>query len=220
MIKSYDDNIEDCYIGSTKDFKGRKHSHKESCNNENSKRHNIHLYKFIRDNGGWLQFEMKPIEEFICDTKLQAAIREQHWINFYKSDLNSINSFMSDEDKKIYKYEYNETHKEEQKEYRETHKEKRKEYDLINKEKINEQHKEYYEINKDKIKLYNKEYNVINKDKIKEYRRTNEYEEKYKTKNNCECGGKYTNNHKKIHLNSQKHQNYLLNSSKTDNLNK
>ena len=37
MIKCCDDNIEEWYIGSTKDFKGRKHSHKTCCNNETSK---------------------------------------------------------------------------------------------------------------------------------------------------------------------------------------
>ncbi len=140
-IKCGDDNIEGCYIGSTKDFKGRKHSHKSHCNNENDKKYNLRVYKFIRENGGWNEFEMKPIEEFLCDTKLQATIREQYWINFYNSDLNSINSYTSEEQGKIQEKEYYEN----------------------NKDKIKEQNKEYRENNKDKIK----EYYENNKEEIK-----------------------------------------------------
>ena len=187
MIKCCDDNIEGCYIGSTKDFKGRKHQHKTSCNNV--QKYNIHIYKFIRENGGWTNFEMKPIEEFICDTKVQAAIREQHWINFYKSDLNSRNSYTSDEDRKDKITEYYET----------------------NKDKLKDNMKEYYKTNKDNILEHVKEYYESNKDKIKQHQQV---------KNDCICGNTYTNSHKKRHLKTQKHQDYLLNSSNTDNLNK
>ena len=90
--------------------------------NKNVKRYNLRIYKFIGENGGWINFEMKPIEEFNCDTKLQGAIREQHWINFYKSDLNSMGSYKSNEDKKEYQKEYYEVNKDkilqQKKEYR------------------------------------------------------------------------------------------------------
>jgi len=32
-------------------------------------------------NGGWNNWEMIPIEEYLCDTPLQARMREQFWIN-------------------------------------------------------------------------------------------------------------------------------------------
>ncbi len=142
MIKCGDDNIEGCYIGSTKDFKGRKHVHKNNCNNENLQNYNLRLYKFIRNNGGWNEFEMKPIEEFRCDSKLQARIREQYWIEYHKSDLNSNNAYTSEEQGKIQGKEYRANHSE---------------YD-----------KEYYANNQDKIKDYLK----TNKDKIAEYKNT------------------------------------------------
>ena len=39
------------------------------------------LYNTMRENGGWDNFEMIPIEEYLCDTPLQARMREQFWIN-------------------------------------------------------------------------------------------------------------------------------------------
>ena len=110
-----------------------KHQHKNTCNNENSKNYNLNIYKFIREKGGWTNFEMKPIEEFICDTKLQATIREQYWINFYKADLNSKNAHSSDEEKKEHRKVYDEI------------------YTENNKVKIKERKKEYYEKNKNEI---------------------------------------------------------------------
>ena len=49
------------------------------------------------------------------------------------------------------------------------------------------------------FKEYKKEYYDNNKDTIKQ-------------KNNCQCGGFYTNSHKAEHTKTNKHQNYLKNS--------
>ena len=67
--------------------------------------------------------------------------------------------------------------------------------------------KQYYNDNKNKIVDYQKEYRESNKVKIKAYYETNK--EKLKEKFDCECGGKYTHNHKSHHLKTTKHQNYL-----------
>ena len=56
--------------------------------------------------------------------------------------------------------------------------------------------KEYYDQNKDKILKYREEYYDKNKDKMNE-------------KNNCQCGGFYTNSHKSHHIKTIKHQNYM-----------
>jgi len=81
-----------------------------------------------------------------------------------------------------------------------SNKEKRKEYDKEyrekNKEQIKEKNKEYREKNKEQIKEKRKEYYEKNKEIIKE-KKTKKYD--------CECGGKYTYNHKQRHLNSIKH---------------
>ena len=74
-----------------------------------------------------------------------------------------------------------------------------------------EYHKEWSENNKEKLKIYKKEYYENNKDylrgKHKEWHKNNK--ERLSKKNNCECGGKYTNFHKKTHFKTKKHQNYL-----------
>ncbi len=56
-IVSNDLNITECYGGHTTDFKSRRGNHKTRCNNENDKRYNNKLYQFIRNNGGWNNFD-------------------------------------------------------------------------------------------------------------------------------------------------------------------
>jgi hypothetical protein len=134
------------------------------------------------------------------------------------------------------KKEYRETHKEELKEYfknyAEKHKEEKKEYKrkyaAENKEIIAKKNKEFRESNKDKISEKGKEYFEANRDilikKMKKYRENNpdkmkvheaKYIEKRRMKLNeigtlqCECGGKYTENHKKRHEESKKHARFL-----------
>ena len=62
-ISCRDLNVKECYFGSTIDFDRRKRQHKTVCCNENSKGYNYPVYKFIRTNGGWSNFEMSIIEE-------------------------------------------------------------------------------------------------------------------------------------------------------------
>jgi predicted GIY-YIG superfamily endonuclease len=53
VLKCLEEAITDEYVGSTTNYRARKHAHKSSCNNENSKDHNMKIYQFIRANGGW-----------------------------------------------------------------------------------------------------------------------------------------------------------------------
>ena len=84
-----DTSIKDIYIGSTTNFRQRKSQHKNCCNNENNKHYNYRLYKFIRENGGFDNWEMFMIEEFKCENKLQKlklsnvfrVIRTSHNLN-------------------------------------------------------------------------------------------------------------------------------------------
>ena len=58
-----DTNITDCYVGSTTSFRSRKSKHKSNCNKENNKDYNRKVYQFIRDNGGWNNWDMILIEK-------------------------------------------------------------------------------------------------------------------------------------------------------------
>jgi hypothetical protein len=42
----------------------RKWQHKNACNNETYKNYYFNVYKFIRDNGGWDNWDMIEIERF------------------------------------------------------------------------------------------------------------------------------------------------------------
>lgn len=77
------------YIGSTKDWKQRKITHKSACNNTHSSAYNQKIYKIIRDHGGWRMTEATPIEEYECAGKVQACIREEHWRREYEAQMNT-----------------------------------------------------------------------------------------------------------------------------------
>jgi hypothetical protein len=137
-IVSKNENIKDCYVGKTKNFKKRVLDHKSSCNNKNSKEYNFKLYKYIRENQGIDNWEFIEIETNEYDNK-DSAFRERYWIEELKATLNSDIPTRTD-----------------------------KEYYENNKKIINEKSKEYYEKNAEIIKNKVKNYYEKNKDKINE----------------------------------------------------
>ena len=180
-IKSLDPTVDYCYVGSTQNFTKRKCQHKNNCNVIN-KKNNTKLYNTMRENGGWINFQMTPIEEYKCDTPLQARMREQFWIeNIEKNKLNSINAFISAEDrqnqiaeqKKEYRFKNRVQIAEQKKEYRFKNRDQiaelKKEYYFKNRDQIVEQQKEYYFKNRDQIVEQQKEYRFKNRDQKKEY---------------------------------------------------
>jgi len=76
-----DTSITESYVGHTTDITRRKSRHKSACCNQKSRDYNLKLYKNIRENGNWENWEMKPLEEFPCENKIQARIKEQEWID-------------------------------------------------------------------------------------------------------------------------------------------
>jgi len=57
-----DVEIKELYVGSTTSLVKRRYLHKSDCFNANSKRHNFYVYQFIRENGGWDNWEVIQIE--------------------------------------------------------------------------------------------------------------------------------------------------------------
>jgi hypothetical protein len=88
-IVSNDLNVHDVYVGSTTDFSKRKALHKSACNNPSDYRHNLKLYKIIRDNGGWSNFSMLEIEKFKCVDKNEAAARERYHFEQLHANMNN-----------------------------------------------------------------------------------------------------------------------------------
>jgi vacuolar-type H+-ATPase subunit H len=105
---------------------------------------------------------MTPLEEFICESRIQQVIREQYWINKLKPELNCVKAFLSDEERVQQNKEYRETHKEEIKEQNAKYRE-------ANKEEIKERYNKFIQENPDKKKDYQKKYRDTHKEQIKEY---------------------------------------------------
>ena len=132
------------YIGSTKDLRVRMNNHKHNCNNENAKKYNYKIYRTIRNNGGWDNFDMKIITTQNNITKREAEVMEEILRIEFRADMNGKRCYRTEEQKKDYEKDYYEENKTKNLEYQ-------KEYREENKAKIAEQNKEYYEENKAKI---------------------------------------------------------------------
>jgi len=104
------------YFGSTTNFATRKSRHKHSCKNENSPAYNYNLYKTIRANGGWDNFEMCLVEVFACESKQELLIREQFHIDSNRVNVNTRKAFLSIEGRKEYKANHQKVYRENNKE--------------------------------------------------------------------------------------------------------
>jgi len=89
MIKHKTDDTKEFYIGSSFDFKARCRAHKSDCNNENSKRYNLKVYKYIRENGGFNEWEIILLYDYPCKNKYELKLEEQRTVKEYKSTLNT-----------------------------------------------------------------------------------------------------------------------------------
>ena len=115
-----DTDIEEEYVGCTKNFNRRKTSHKSRCNNVKSNSYNLYVYQFIRNNGGFSNWSMIQLELVNYETKRDLEAHERRWIEQLKPKLNKVLPGRT------------------QQEYKED-----------NKDKIKEYKKEYYKNKKD-----------------------------------------------------------------------
>jgi len=180
-IKCNDEDKEFSYIGSTNNYNRRKKEHKKSCINE---KNNYLLYKFIRENGGWANFQMNIIEIIECETQTEARIREQYWLENKKANLNKFNAYSTKEIIKEQRKKYYEQNKEKINQYRnqyyEQNKEKEKKYYEQNKEQYKQYQKQYREKNKEQTKKYYEQKKIYcekNKEKIRQYQK--HYQKQY-----------------------------------------
>ena len=127
-----DENITEIYVGSSVNFKNRIIKHKSRCNNQKCRGYNSKVYQFIRENGGWDNWNMIKIIEVDCEDKNELRYYEQLYISSLNPKLNCHKSYTTEEDRKEY-----------QKEYRKENYEKIKENREINKDKIKQRDKEY-----------------------------------------------------------------------------
>jgi hypothetical protein len=91
-------NITDVYVGHTTNFLKRRTSHKNVCNDEKDKRHNLKVYRMIRQNGGWVNWTMVEVEKFSCSDKNEATKKERYYYELLNSTLNSITPIQTKEE--------------------------------------------------------------------------------------------------------------------------
>ena len=91
-----DECITDIYVGHTTNFIQRKSAHKAACNNQNN---DFKIYKIIRENGGWTNWDMIEIAKYNCKDSTEARIKENEHYNQLKATLNSCPPYV---DKKNY----------------------------------------------------------------------------------------------------------------------
>ena len=127
-LECLDENIKDCYVGSTNDLKRRFRSHRFNCNNKSSNEYNLPVYNYIRDNGGIKNWKILELERFVCDSKIEKLKRERYYIELLESSLN--NQIPSRTHKEYYENNKQDLNKQ------------NKEYNKKNKEHITEQKKQ------------------------------------------------------------------------------
>ena len=185
------------YVGSTTDFTRRKSQHKTVCNSVEHKRYNLKIYKMIRDNGGFDNFNIIVIKEYPCQNKREAEAEEDKVMREMKANMNAIRPYVSREERLQQKRDY------------------QHHYRLENEDRIKEEKKQYRLENKDKIAEYKKQYRLENRDKVnerkKQYRLENrdEINERRKQKITCECGCVLTKRVMGRHQRSKRHRDFV-----------
>ena len=116
-----DFNIKDCYVGHTTDWIKRRSAHKQNSNQPNLKLYNLHLYKFIREHGGWDNWEMIWIKTLNCENAMEARSEERKC----KEELNAT---LNGQVPSRTRQQYREEEQSKIQEYRDNHKEERRQW--------------------------------------------------------------------------------------------
>lgn len=161
LRNKYDLENKYVYIGSTINFNSRYSYHKWSCTNISSLAYNLKKYKYIRENGGWENWEMIKIENYPCKNKRELEKREDEIMLKYENRINHYRCIWTDENKKK---SYNR-------------------YNYENRQKRNEYEKERYKNNKELISAKKKEKItcecgfISRKDKLNRHRKSIKHQE-------------------------------------------
>jgi hypothetical protein len=176
------------YVGHTTNFKGRKAVH--TSKSKIDKDYSLKLYSIIKGNGGWENYYMDIIEEYPCSNKIEAKQREQYWYNELNADMNQLMPYISTEDIKKKRSNYQKKYFLENRDYYSNY---TKQYYAKNPEKMKERAIQYYNVNKEQICKKNKENRIT-----------------------CECGVNIRYADKSKHNKSKLHINFLSTNSTKD----
>ena len=79
--------ITDCYIGITTNLTHMRSNHHRDSKQDNPKL-NQKLYRFIRENGGWSNFQLILIESYPCQNKEELIMKLREYIENLNPTLN------------------------------------------------------------------------------------------------------------------------------------
>ena len=105
-IYCLNNDIKECYIGSSWDIKIRMNKHKYDCTNINSANHNYKVYTFIRANGNWSNWDYEYYEVEVIDTtdlKMKEQERMDIDINPILNDRRAYTRLTTEEYRKQYR---------------------------------------------------------------------------------------------------------------------
>lgn len=164
-------DIEHVYVGSTTNLVNRRTAHKSSCNKISGRHYDFPVYQFIREHGGWENWDVVKVESVNCNCSSDLHQRERYWVEKLGATLNSINPFLSTDERKEQKLACNKAY---YIEHKEELCEKMEKYHADNREVLLQKQREYHHKNKQKHneirkKLYQKEREAIlcrNKEKV------------------------------------------------------
>ena len=176
-------NIKSVYVGSTINFIRREKEHKSNCGNEKGKEYNCKLYKTIRENGNWDNWEAYIIHTEPYTNKQNKLITERSYIDSLCADLNTNKSYRTIDEITN----------------------QNKNYYECNKETICKERTYYYKRNKDAKSKLHRDYYNYNKDAIKKTR----IERNRKNKVTCECGRTHLKVYNAKHIKTNYHQAYI-----------
>ena len=106
--------------------------------------HNAYVYSFIRENGGWSNWQMVLINTENCKDSIEALKKEREYIEQLKATLNKNTPSRSSEEKRDYHTEYR----------------------AKNKTKLYKQKMDYYYTQKPEVSEYAKQYYLRRKEDI------------------------------------------------------
>lgn len=132
-----DVNATEVYVGSSTSLRNRRACHKTRCGNKNDKAYNRPVYQYIRENGGWDNWELLPIERVEFDFKFELHERERHHMEALHATLNSQVPNRT-------RAEYNQDHREEIKQ-------QKKQYQQDHREEIKQRKQRHYQDHKNEI---------------------------------------------------------------------
>ena len=94
-ITCKDPSIQDVYVGHTVNFVQRKKAHRRTCMNSNYPNHNCKVYKVMRNNGGWDNWNMDIVAFYKCNDLDEARQKEQEHFVALNATMNSVEPFPS-----------------------------------------------------------------------------------------------------------------------------